>query len=899
MRFQFLLFFAAVHAALLGVDLGQSFLKSTLIAPGIPFEMVLTLETKRKEPLSVALRPLSDSFNEFERFYGHASGPMCMRFPESCISGSKALLGRSYENATLAAEYARNHPGVPSVANSKRGTFDYAFLKNVAYQVEEILAMSLSHIKERAQKTLKAQTGSSFLLDIVVTVPPHFHTSQRRAVVDAAKIAGFSTVTLVEDAVGVAVNYASTNIKFNKPLQYHVVYDMGASGTRATLLRFEQQPDGAIAVETKGYAVDEALGGEVLTQRLADVILNKFVAKTGVDAKKVLANKKSLVKLWQAAEKAKLILSANSEALALAEAFYEDFDLRTVVTRQEYEDTIAQDFPRVSQVVFDALASSIGGEREIFKLEDVDSIILFGGATRSPFVQKELLKLGDGNLISKNVNSDEAAVQGATLRGVILSQMFRAKNINITEHSIYDYSFEFEGNKNTVFPKGAVFGSVVPFELGGLENGERNFNLLLYENDDLVETLSYKNVESEIKKAVEKLSKDFDLKKCEENSGLKYTAYFELDQSRIFSVKNVTVACEIEEKNGFFKDLLKKTEQVPLSYDNSTNSTTKASKSKALKTALSATKEYAKPKPLTPLQRDTASRKLKDLAYKDQIRAQKTELMNTLESELYSLRSKIDDAVDEIENGSSKFTKSDGYVLRVFQIFVSENLEWLEDQMYGGSLKDLKTSAVNKRIEKLNIIESFLKTPIKASHFNTLKERAEKVVSVLQGLNGNWEAETDRISKLFTENKFSKEAFDKDYARVTKTVKLEELNLEKEVLGLTELLEKINEAILKLEKDEEEVSSDQVDDVMKAFDLYKNIEDKTDTLTKLATKLEKEHKRYVKQMEKALDNRLKRRQEKLAKKEKGEADSENKSKNDNTEADNRNKEEGEVIHDEL
>ena len=215
---------SVVQSALLGIDYGGDFLKSTLIAPGIPFEIVLTLETKRKEPLSIAMKLIADSKNEFERFYGYASTPICSRFPETCVTALKSLLGQPYSNQTLIEHYSSMHPGVQMLENEKRGTVDFQFDDGSVYQIEEINAMVRSHIKDRAQKFLKQETGSSYLSDVVLTVPSYFTSSQRLALINSANIAGLVNVRLIDDGVAVAVNYASNNIKFNeKKKHYHLI----------------------------------------------------------------------------------------------------------------------------------------------------------------------------------------------------------------------------------------------------------------------------------------------------------------------------------------------------------------------------------------------------------------------------------------------------------------------------------------------------------------------------------------------------------------------------------------------------------------------------------------------------------------------------------------------------
>lgn len=894
--FLFMLCFA-VNAALLGIDYGQDFLKSALVAPNIPFEIVLTLETKRKEPMSVALKEVAGSKNEFERFYGAASTPVCSRFPDTCITNLKGLLGQSFSNKTLVDSFVSKHAGAEVLGNKKRSTIDFKVSKDGIFQIEEINAMFIAQIRERAQKMLKQETGSSYLTDVVITVPSYFTQGQRIALINSAKVAGFSAVSLVDDGLAVAVNYASNNIKFDpsnkQEKQHHLIYDMGAGSTKATVLSFQQGEKSSVStIEVQGYSADQSLGGEHFTNSIFELLKTKAVDLTSISKDALNKNKKSLVKLWQAAEKAKLILSANNEASTSIESLFDDIDFKATVTRQEFEDANSGVADRIIEPIINSLKQPLDPQAKSIDLSNLNSVILFGGSTRIPLVQKTLSDLLGKELMSKNVNADEAAVQGATLRGVMLTKIFRAKDINITERAIYDYSISYATNESkqasrqvSVFPRGSTYDDLVKVELADLENSDSDFEIKLYENGDLLETDTFKSVKSEIKKSVEKLSKDFDLSQCKEQNGLKYYAFFKLDQNKLFMIKNVTVSCDASssDKKGFFQNILKGKTEEKIDNDesnnnsnSSANSSTKAKasvKSKTLKHSLPISREYPSLKQLSTMQRDTSERKLRELTYKDQVRFQKLELLNSLESELYSIRSELDDTELEIEEGNkdTHFSKADLKNLKAFKKLVTEYLEWLEDQTYSRNLNDLKTSVINSRIEKLKIISTYLSSPISVSKFEILGSNVKVMNNNLKEFAQKLEKESETLVKVYNSKNFSREVFEKDSKKISKTalLKFEELNIEKESLSLVESLEKIESTIKNIKEseeidiDEDEITALEAEKTIDQFQLYVNTINKLDELKKLLGKLEKEQKRRYKLFEKMLETKIKKRNQKI------------------------------------
>lgn len=449
-----LLFFFSASAlaasAVLGVDLGTEFIKAALVKPGIPLEIVLTKDSRRKEAATIAFKPAKIlKSGEFpERAYGSDAVALSARFPADVYPNLKKLLGLGSDNS-IVQEYALRHPSLKLETDPSRGTAAFkssAFTEEeLPWTVEEILAMELQSI----QKNAEALAGKgSRITDVVITVPTFYSAEEKRAVELAADLAGLRVLELISDGLAVGVNYATSRTfpsinEGGKP-EHHLVFDMGAGSTKATVLKFQGRTVKDVGkfnktiqeVRVVGSGWDRTLGGDALNAIIVDDMVKKFVefaAKKGAvhTIEAVQSNGKTAAKLWLQAEKMRRVLSANTNTQASFEALFEDIDFKYKITRDEFEKMAEGHAARVGVVLQKALDSCD------MEIENIDSVILHGGAIRTLFVQKQLEKFAGANKIKTNVNADEAAVFGAGFRGAALSPSFRVKEIRSYEGATY------------------------------------------------------------------------------------------------------------------------------------------------------------------------------------------------------------------------------------------------------------------------------------------------------------------------------------------------------------------------------------------------------------------------------------------------------------------------------
>ncbi len=291
--------------------------------PGMPFDVLLNKDSKRKIRSSVA-------WKNGERLFGQdAFNIVCCRpkmarltfltealveatrFPKDSYNSLKYLLGMP-ANADVVSYYSSFAP--PAITPSTRFTAAIPRGDGATWDVEELVAMQFAYVRALAE-----DAAGERVQDVIVTVPPFYAQFERDAIADAVELAGLRLLTLVNDGAAVAVNYAMTRQFTADAPERHIFYDAGAASTRATAVTFSAQSKGKskkdpgtlIAVNGVGY--DRFVGGTELDRRLREILVEEFEHKHGVQIREV---PKAMMKLWKEAERLKSILSANTEASA-------------------------------------------------------------------------------------------------------------------------------------------------------------------------------------------------------------------------------------------------------------------------------------------------------------------------------------------------------------------------------------------------------------------------------------------------------------------------------------------------------------------------------------------------------------------------------------------------------
>lgn len=297
----------------------------------------------------------------------------------------------------------------------------------------QLIAMYLGKIRDTAAKETKLVVS-----DVVISVPPWYTDSQRRAMLDASEIAGLKTLRLINDNTAIALGYGITKTDLPegdaKPRRV-VFIDIGYSDYTCSVVEFKK---GELAVKTT--TVDRHFGGRNFDKALVDHFAAEFKEKFKID---INTNLKAKTRVAAAVEKLKKILSANAQAPISIESLMEDKDVRGSLKREELEALVQPLLDRVTVPLEQAMKETG------LKPEDIDAVEMVGGCTRVPSIKDRVSKFF-GKPLSYTLNQDEAIARGCAFSCAILSPVFRVRDFSI--HDIVSYPIEFTWEQSPDIP---------------------------------------------------------------------------------------------------------------------------------------------------------------------------------------------------------------------------------------------------------------------------------------------------------------------------------------------------------------------------------------------------------------------------------------------------------------
>ncbi|XP_022109354.1 hypoxia up-regulated protein 1-like [Acanthaster planci] len=443
--------------AVMSVDLSSEWLKIALVKPGVPMEIILNKESRRKTPVMVSIR-------NGEVQFGDAALAVGTKYPQNAYFYMQHILAKKLDSPAV-KNYLKRFPYVKLGEDEERGTV-YFESGEERYYPEELLSIVLN--KSRA---LAEEFAEQKIKEIVITVPPFFNQAERESVMYAAELADLKVLQLINDNAAVALNYGVFRRNdFNTTVTNVMFFDMGAGSTTATVVSYQVVKTKEKGISetnphlfVKGVGFDRTLGGLEIDLRLRDHLAKKF-NEAGKTKKNVFENPRAMAKLFKEANRVKKVLSANVDHFAQVEGVLDEVDLRVKVTRAELEEMCGDLFERIAGVVEMALKSSE------MTMGEIDSVILVGGGTRVPKVQEKLLQVTKKGELAKNINADEAAAMGAVYQAAHLSKGFKVKKFVIRDANLFPIQVEFErhmtdddGSEVTRVVKRTLFGRNNPF----------------------------------------------------------------------------------------------------------------------------------------------------------------------------------------------------------------------------------------------------------------------------------------------------------------------------------------------------------------------------------------------------------------------------------------------------
>jgi len=375
----------------IGIDLGTTYSCVGVFMHG-KVEIIANDQGNRTTPSYVA-------FTDTERLIGDAAKNQVAMNPHNTVFDAKRLIGRKFEDSVVQSDMKHwpfkvaNESGRPKIQVDFKG-------ETKSFYPEEVSAMVLTKMRETAEAFLGHDVK-----DAVVTVPAYFNDSQRQATKDAGVIAGLNVLRIINEPTAAAIAYGLD--KKGSGEKNVLIFDLGGGTFDVSILTIE---DGIF--EVKSTAGDTHLGGEDFDNRMVNHFLAEFKRKHKKD---MAGNPRAVRRLRTACERAKRTLSSSTQATIEIDSLFEGIDFYTSITRARFEELNADLFRQTMEPVEKALRDA--------KLDKsaIAEVVLVGGSTRIPKVQKLLSDFFSGKDLNKSINPDEAVAYGAAVQAAILT----------------------------------------------------------------------------------------------------------------------------------------------------------------------------------------------------------------------------------------------------------------------------------------------------------------------------------------------------------------------------------------------------------------------------------------------------------------------------------------------
>ena len=375
---------------IIGIDLGTTNSCVAIMEHGKPV-VIQNSEGGRTTPSIVAYT------NKGERLVGQVAKNQMVTNPENTIYSIKRFMGRRFEEVESEIKM------VPYKVEKGKNGDARVNISNIKKQMSppEISAATLTKMKETAE----AYLGET-VTEAVITVPAYFNDAQRQATKDAGKIAGLDVKRIVNEPTAAALAYGIEK----KNEEIVAVYDLGGGTFDISILELG---DGVF--EVKSTNGDTHLGGDNFDDEIIKYLITEFKKDNAID----LSNDKmALQRLKEAAEKAKIELSGAQEASINLPFITADANgpkhLQYTLTRAKFEQMVDYLVQKTKEPCIKAIKDAG------LKYSDINEVILVGGSTRIPAIQK-IVKEIFGQEPNKGVNPDEAVAIGAAIQGGILT----------------------------------------------------------------------------------------------------------------------------------------------------------------------------------------------------------------------------------------------------------------------------------------------------------------------------------------------------------------------------------------------------------------------------------------------------------------------------------------------
>ncbi|CAL9733079.1 ribosome-associated molecular chaperone Ssb2p [Monosporozyma unispora] len=380
-----------VFQGAIGIDLGTTY--SCVATYESSVEIIANEQGNRVTPSFVAFTPE-------ERLIGDAAKNQAALNPKNTVFDAKRLIGRRFDDESVQSDMKTWPFKVINVDDAPVIEVDYLG-ETKTFSPQEISAMVLTKMKEIAEAKIGQKVEKA-----VITVPAYFNDAQRQATKDAGAISGLNVLRIINEPTAAAIAYGLGAGKSEKE-RHVLIFDLGGGTFDVSLLHIA---GGVYTV--KSTSGNTHLGGQDFDTNLLEHFKGEFKKKTGLD---ISNDARALRRLRTAAERAKRTLSSVTQTTVEVDSLFDGEDFESSLTRARFEDLNAALFKSTLEPVEQVLKDAKIAKNQI------DEVVLVGGSTRIPKVQKLLSDFFDGKQLEKSINPDEAVAYGAAVQGAILT----------------------------------------------------------------------------------------------------------------------------------------------------------------------------------------------------------------------------------------------------------------------------------------------------------------------------------------------------------------------------------------------------------------------------------------------------------------------------------------------
>lgn len=371
-------------------------------------------------------------FGARNRYLGEAAKTQEVSNLKNTVGSLSRLVGRSINDPDVQIE--QDYVSAPLVDVNGQVGAEVTYLgQKQKFSASQLTAMFLTKARETASRELKLPVN-----DMVIAVPAWYTDAQRRGMLDAADIAGIKVLRLINETTATALGYGITKLDLpsaeEKPRRVAFI-DIGHTNYTVSICEFKK---GELKVVSTAY--DRHFGGRNFDKAIVEHFRAEFKEKNKID---INENPKARVRVAAACEKLKKVLSANAMAPINIESLMNDVDVRGMMKREELEELVKPLLERATVPLEQALAEAK------LKVDDIDIVELVGGCTRVPAL-KAAIQNFFGKPLSFTLNADEAIARGCAFSCAILSPVFRVRDFSVQD--IVNYPIEFAWEKSADIP---------------------------------------------------------------------------------------------------------------------------------------------------------------------------------------------------------------------------------------------------------------------------------------------------------------------------------------------------------------------------------------------------------------------------------------------------------------